>query len=69
MNQSSLIRNYLESNNIHIIDIHIGKSICIVVKHVKIDVLTNILDFLTDINVIDIIPTVMGHYHYLFIAK
>lgn len=67
--KKTTIIDFCNTNNIKIIDIHVGKTICVIVKRIKTDVLTNLLESFTDINVIEILPTTTGLYHYLFIVK
>lgn len=64
------VLTYLESQNIKIIDIHIGKTICLVFKRVKIAEISDILhNNIPNINIVNILPSLTGHYHYMFIEK
>ena len=66
---SSLII-YLELNNIKVINTHIGKTICLVLKHTEIDNINNVLtDLFKQITVVEIQSSPAGIYHYLFILK
>lgn len=66
-NTITALLDYFNKNHIKIIDTHIGKSICLIAKHSNIDDLHIIKSNFPNIN-IDIIPTIAGQYHYIFVS-
>jgi hypothetical protein len=64
------VLTYLESQNIKIINIHIGKTICLVFKCAEITEISDILhNNIPNINIVNMLPSLTGHYHYMFIEK
>ena len=66
-NTITSLLDYFNQNNIKIINTHIGKSICLIAKHNKIEDLYTIKSKFPNINILDIIPTVAGQYHYILV--
>lgn len=68
MSNIQSLATHLQSNQIHIIDIHNGNSTCIIVKSSNVNRLYELTNQFPNIDVLNILSGVTDVYQYIFIA-